>query len=297
MDLEPYTDTIGTSVIRTGSTRVLPTIAVVLPVFLIITLYISLLFSGGPYWLLPVLGLGGVVAIHVPLVLALRSEAVQKAREEYRGDPEVWTGLLAVLLLLVLRLIVKALEPLNSSGLAVFIGVLPPAAEMAQGMALIMAANFGFVVYEQWVLAGREENTGSMTAVVASVLFLGAAFTFAGSPGGATFSVSLSDIPSTVAPGDPLVVEGVVSTPGGLSGSSFNAGISLEWDGSAPSGWVPCPVDERCGMCECAPVQADGSWRVGIDAPREPGAFVLRVVVQNGDTGEEVERTARVSVL
>ncbi|MDP7080786.1 MAG: hypothetical protein QF415_12900 [Candidatus Undinarchaeales archaeon] len=297
MDLEPYTDAIGMSVVRTGSARVLPTIAVVLPVFLIIILYISLLFSGGPYWLLPALGLGGVVAVHVPLVAALRSEAVQKASEEHRGNPEVWTGLLAILLLLVLRLIVKALEPLNSSGLAAFLGVLPPAGEMAQGMALIMTVNFGFVVYEQWALAGREENTGGMTAVVASVLFLGAAFTFAGSPGGETFLVSLSDIPSTVAPGDPLVVEGVVSTPGGLSGSTFSVGIGLEWDGSAPSGWVPCSVDERCGMCACATAQADGTWRIGIDAPREPGAFVLRVVVQNGDTGKEVERTARVSVL
>ena len=297
MDLEPYTDTIGASVVRTGSARVLPTVAVVLPVFLIIILYISLLFSGGPYWLLPMLGLGGVLVVHVPLVLALRSDAVQKASEEHRGDPEVWTGLLAVLLLLVLRLIVKALEPLNSSGLAAFIGALPPATEMAQGMALIMAVNFGFVVYEQWALAGRENNTSGMTAVVASVLFLGAALTFAGSQSGATFSVSLSDIPSTVAPGDPLVVEGVVSMPRGLPGSTFSAGIGLEWDSSAPSGWVPCPVDERCGMCACTAVQADGSWRVGIDAPREPGAFILRVVVQNGETGEEVERTARVSVL
>jgi len=297
MDLEPYTDTIGMSVVRTGSARVLPTVAVVLPVFLIIILYISLLFSGGSYWLLPVLGLGGVVVVHVPLVLALRSEVVQKAREERRGNPEVWTVLLAVLLLLVLRLIVKALEPLNSSELGVFLGTLPPAADLAQGMAFIMAVNFGFVVYEQLLLAGREESAGGMTAVVAGVLFLGAAFTFAGSPGGATFSVSLSDIPSTVAPGDPLVVEGVVSTPGGLSESPFSAGIDLEWDGSAPPGWVPCPVDERCGMCVCTAVQADGSWRVGIDMPREPGSFILRVVVLNGDSGKEVERTARVSVL
>ncbi len=297
MDLEPYTETIGTSVLRTGSTRVLPTVAVVLPVFLIILLYISLLFSGGPYWLLPVLGLGGVMVVHIPLVLALRSEAVQKASEEYRGDPEVWTGIMAVLLLLVLRLIVKALEPLRSADLAAFLGVLPPAAEMAQGMALIMAVNFGFVVYEQWALAGREESTGRMTAVVAGILFLGAAFTFAGSSGGATFSVTLSDIPSNVAPGDPLVVEGVVSTLRGLPKSAFTAGIDLEWDGSAPSGWVPCPVDERCGMCACAGVQADGSWRVGIDAPREPGSFILRVVVRNDETGEEVEHTARLSVL